>query len=244
MSRVIILMRHAAYQQPDGVPSAHLPYPLTNAGLEQARLGALEVAQLAREHKWSLDPIIDCSTLLRAWQTAEIVADALREQSNDQVLVDSFDALAERSLGAVANLTVDEIGRIVEGDPRFAPLPEGWKRDSGFRLPFPGCESLIEAGQRVAKHLGSRLAEMRSVPDGVTAKIFVGHGGSIRHAALEMGALSESDVASLSMHYARPVCLIAASNDAWRHIAGDWKVRQPQAPQPSCTGATSQYETR
>jgi 2,3-bisphosphoglycerate-dependent phosphoglycerate mutase len=67
----------------------------------------------------------------------------------------------------------------------------------------------------------------------------VGHGGAFRHAACELGVLSRSDVARLSMDYCGPVYLEAeaapleasgAQADQFRHIAGSWRLRQETQP--------------
>ena len=55
-------------------------------------------------------------------------------------------------------------------------------------------------------------------------KIVVGHGGAFRHAARELGVLSEADVAALSMYHAQPVYL-ARREGRWQQVAGRWKVR-------------------
>jgi 2,3-bisphosphoglycerate-dependent phosphoglycerate mutase len=75
-----------------------------------------------------------------------------------------FPELAERCLGALANLSVDAILAIVSGDPRFAPPPPNWKRNSDYRLPLLGCESLTEAGARVARHLRACAQPSRTPP--------------------------------------------------------------------------------
>ena len=61
-----------------------------------------------------------------------------------------------------------------------------------------------------------------------TLKVFVGHGAAIRHAAWHLGVLELSDVARLSMFHAVPVCL-EYSDAGWRHVAGDWKLRDATA---------------
>ena len=117
--------------------------------MEQAREAGGIVSALAAELGVAIAPVIDCSTMLRAWRTARLLSEGL----DGAFHVECFDALAERGVGAAANLSVDEIVTLVEQDPRFDPLPAGWKSDSHFRLPFQGAESLIEAGDRVAAHL-------------------------------------------------------------------------------------------
>lgn len=232
MARLIAaIMRHGAYDQPAGVPSAHLPHPLTKAGETDARAGARELAETAAREGWCLHPVIDSSSLLRAWQTAHIVAETLPGPVSYRV--EAFDALAERSLGAAANLTLDEIAAATARDPRLGPLPISWRSDSAFRLPFIGAESLIEAGARVARHLRERMqALICDRADGIV-KLFVGHGAALRHAAAELGALDLAGAAARSMHYGRPVFLEATGQRSWRHVAGEWKMQRESAARPA-----------
>lgn len=207
------LIRHGDYAQPAGVPSAHLPHPLTDEGREQARAGAIRLADAARERGWTLDPVIDASPLLRAWETAVIAAGVLGLE------VVEVAALTERCVGAAANLTVDEIAAVIDRDPRFDPLPPGWKRRGDFCLPLLGAESLIDAGRRVAGHLRARRAAGLA---GI--KLVVGHGGSLRHGAVELGILGPGDPPRLSMHHGEAVVLVDRG-DAWERVLGDWKRR-------------------
>lgn len=228
MSRLIAaLMRHGAYQQPDQVPSAHLPHPLTREGEEQARSGADELRATLNTHQWQLDPVIDASTLLRAWQTAEVVATTVGDQA-----VETFDALAERSVGSVANLTERAIEDVIEKDPRHDPLPQGWKSDSNFKLPFIGAESLVEAGDRVARHLRERIAKVEARAAEAVVKLFVGHGGAFRHAAAALGVMSVAEARARSMYYGSVVFLEVVPDGPWRHIGGDWKMRRSKDEQP------------
>lgn len=213
------LIRHGQYAQPPGVPSAHLPHPLIAEGREQAIAGCQMLARVAAERDWEIDPVIDASPLLRAWQTAELFADRL----GPEFRVDCFDALTERSLGSAANLTMDEIAAVIERDPRFHPLPDGWKRRSEFRLPLPGAESLVDAGRRVARHLERRRAELEGHA-GVAIKVIVGHGGSLRHGAAALGMLDIDDLSTLSMYHCRPVVYVR-DGGGWRRSFGEWKPR-------------------
>jgi broad specificity phosphatase PhoE len=217
----VALVRHGSFRQPKGVPSAHLPHPLTEQGRHEALSGAVLLADHARESGLEIDPVIDASTLLRAFETAQLIAAELGERGLGRFRVEEFDALTERSLGSMANLTEAEIEAIVAADPRVQALPVGWKRLSALRLPFPGAESLTDAGRRVARHIARLAAEPGS---GARLKIVVGHGGAFRHAALELGVLSEGDVAALSMYHAQPVYL-EARDGLWRQVAGRWKPR-------------------
>lgn len=226
---IAALMRHGAYHQPAGVLSAHLPYPLTAQGAEDARLAAGALLREATAHGWQLDPVIDSSSLLRAWETAESVAREIGEATGSLPRVESFDALAERSVGSAANLTESDIEKIVACDPRREKLPPNWKRDSAFRLPFPGAESLIEAGERVARHLKSRMSFLAEAGNQRTLKLFVGHGGAFRHAAVALGVMTADEARARTMTYGGIVYLEAIPHGRWRHVAGAWKMRDERS---------------
>lgn len=205
--------------------SAHLPYPLVVDGEQQARNVVEVLVDAANKDKLHIHPVVDASILLRAWQTAGIIARGLSNELSRSFEVEEFAELTERSVGSAANLTVDQIAAVIEEDPRNAPLPEDWRRDSHIRLPFPGAESLVEAGQRVAAHLSRRGRELQQSQDRDCLKVIVGHGGSIRHAALELGLLQESEVGRLSMDYCTPLFLQYRHDGTWEHVGGSWKER-------------------
>ena len=222
-------MRHGDYQQPAGVPGAHLPYALTTEGEAQAKGAAEALRSMAARLGCSIHPVIDSSSLRRAWQTASILAAELGG-SGDEPEVRQFPGLAERSVGSAANLTIQAIEEIVAADPRFEPLPEKWKSASEVRLPFPGAESLLQAGERVAAHVRNRMNEVAAEATEDTLVIFVGHGGSFRHAAVHLGVLELEEAPRLSMFHCRPVAL-EPKDGAWEHVAGEWKVRgKPETP--------------
>jgi 2,3-bisphosphoglycerate-dependent phosphoglycerate mutase len=222
--RIAALLRHGDYRQLPGAPSAHQPFPLTEAGEQQASEAAALLADDIQEHGWQLQAVIDSSCLLRGWQTAMLVSEQLRRLSDTACEVRSFPALAERCVGSAANLTIAEIEAIVEADPRYPPLPENWKSDSHFCLPLQGAESLMQAGERVAVHLRERMAlHAEAAHDCI--KLFVGHGAAFRHAACVLGAMPFEDIARLSMYHARPVYLEVSDSGDWRHIGGEWMIR-------------------
>lgn len=228
---IAALCRHGHYEQPEDVPSAHLPHPLTEKGRKQAKALAPELAELARGQGYRIHPVIDTSSLLRAHETAALAADGLSQILGTAFEVAQFDALAERCLGAAANLTVAQIEQVLERDPRLLSPPPGWKAMSEYKLPLPGAESLLEAGARVAGHLRTRTYGCEVEPsDKPWLKVFIGHGGAFRHAALALGQLSRDDIPRLSMHYARPVCLRAAPLPPWTLVAGAWKIRKGHQP--------------
>jgi 2,3-bisphosphoglycerate-dependent phosphoglycerate mutase len=139
--------------------------------------------------------------------------------------VTSFDALAERSVGSAANLSVAQIRDIIHRDPRFPDLPEGWKSDSHYRLPLQGAESLVEAGERVAAHLRQAISDLPVMPDVSRLKLFVGHGAAMRHAAWHLGVLEFQQLAQLSMYHGHPVFIESLPDGSWRHAGGEWKIR-------------------
>ncbi len=225
MDFAVCFVRHGQYAQPENVPSAHLPHPLVAEGRAQAAAGCERLWDEASARGWRLCPVIDASPLLRAWETAELFAEGLRSHGLAEASVETFDALTERSLGAAANLTMDEIAAVIERDPRAQPLPPGWKRTSDFRLPLVGAESLLDAGARVASHVRHR-AETTACPpgDGLFVKVILGHGGSLRHGAAELGMLDPTSLDRLSMFHATPI-VYAYRDGRWDHVSGEWKQR-------------------
>ncbi|GAA0775918.1 histidine phosphatase family protein [Roseibium denhamense] len=226
--RFAILVRHGDYHQRPDTPSALQPYGLTETGSRQAEACGAEIASLAQENGWQLSTKVLCSRQLRAWQTATQMLPALSMGTGSQFIVEETEALAERSVGALANLTLSEIEDILDTDPRFTPPPANWKSDSHFKLPVQGAESLIEAGRRVAAVLETEV-ETLAADTSANAQIFVGHGASIRHAALHLDVLRPEEIQSLSMHHARPVVLRFSRDNGWSHAAGDWKQRSHKA---------------
>lgn len=222
--RIACIIRHGDYHQMPGTPSAHQPYPLNRDGEQHARDAAMVVDRLIKTNGWRMNPGIDCSHMLRAWQTARIIADNLQAGLGTEAQLESFNELAERSVGCAANLSSERIREIVRDDPRYPEPPEDWKSNSRYRLPLQGAESLLEAGQRVAGHLVRRMSELPASGD-LTLKLFVGHGAAFRHAAFHLGVLEYEQIKLLSMHHGRPVCLELMNDGSWRHIEGEWKIR-------------------
>jgi broad specificity phosphatase PhoE len=229
MARLLAaLIRHGDYQQLPDTPSAHQPWPLTSEGENQSREGAQRLHDMVTRNGWTLVPSIDSSRLLRAWQTATILADSLAELSSFTPRIESYDALAERGVGSLANLTITQIEDILRQDPRASSPPADWKADSHYRLPLQGAESLLEAGERVAAHLLQAMTELpRDTHDRV--KLFVGHGAAFRHAACHLGVLEFGQLRQLSMFHCQPVMLEYLPDGNWCHVEGDWKVRTPQS---------------
>lgn len=225
MARLIAaLIRHADYQQLPDTPSAHQPFPLNSAGETQAQQGAQALHDMLVRNDWSLVPSIDSSRLLRAWQTAVIFADRLSELASSALPVESYDALAERGVGSLANLTIAAIEAVLQQDPRVSDPPAGWKADSHYCLPLPGAESLLQAGERVAAHLSQSMAALPP-DDNDRVKVFVGHGAAFRHAAYHFGVLKFGQLRQLSMFHCQPLMIEYLSAGQWRHIEGEWKLR-------------------
>ena len=222
--RIAAFIRHAEYHQLVNTPSALQPFALTEMGVAQSKKAAIEIREFLQQNQWQLDASIHSSSSLRAWQTAQILKEQLQDLFAVESQLDSFDALTERSVGSVANLTTKQIEQVIKDDPRFEDLPVNWKSDSYAKLPFQGAESLFDAGERVAQHLINTMSEM-AMGDGDVVKLFVGHGASFRHAAYKLGVIDFEQIAALSMHHAKPIYLAYQSDDTWTHIAGDWKVR-------------------
>ncbi|WP_036159068.1 histidine phosphatase family protein [Marinomonas ushuaiensis] len=219
----IALIRHGAYEQLKNVPSALQPFPLTEEGELEVRHQARAFGEWLKQTGSKLNPEIDSSTLLRAWQTASIYIEELRDYFDGEPQVRCYSALCERSVGAVANLPIDEIERVMTLDPRFDTPPENWKSDSYYCLPFDGAESLMQAGQRVADHLQSWKASEKNPS---LIKLFVGHGASIRHCAFHLNIITFPDIKRLSMFYGHPVVFDFADNKKAKLLFGGWKIRQ------------------
>ncbi|MDQ7734140.1 histidine phosphatase family protein [Halomonas sp. SpR1] len=224
----LALIRHGEYAQLADTPSALQPYPLTEKGAHEVREQARQFGAWLATSGYQLSAEIHCSTLLRAWQTADIYREELTPLFAEPPRLRSFSALCERSVGALANLSVEEIERIVTLDPRLAPLPKGWKSTSDFRLPFDGAESLLDAGERVAAHLQTLLPPSPRLA-GKQLQLIVGHGASIRHAAYHLNVIPFSDIKRLSMFHGHPV-VFERHHQGWSRLYGNWKQRQSADP--------------
>jgi broad specificity phosphatase PhoE len=226
MARLIAaLIRHGDYDQLPDTPSAHQPFPLNSSGETQAQAGVQRLHDMIVRNDWMLVPVLDSSRLLRAWQTAEIFANGLAGLAASAPQIRSYDELAERSVGCLANLTIAQIETVLQQDPRFPAPPADWKANSDYRLPLQGAESLLEAGKRVAGHLSQSMAVLP--PDNQDrVKVFVGHGAAFRHAAYHLGVLAFAQLRQFSMFHCQPVMLEYIPGGQWRHVEGDWKIRE------------------
>lgn len=223
-SKYISLIRHADYAQRPSTPSAFQPFALTSSGEKQAIEAVLPLQNFVQSQNLNIHKTIFSSSLLRAWQTAEIIRQHLMIAD---MSIETSIQLAERCVGSVANLTVAEIEQILQQDPRYEKPPEKWKSDSYYCLPFHGAESMMQAGQRVADYLKEIIC---NIMIGELA-IVVGHGASIRHATYQLGILEFNEIQKLSMFHCKPLFFEVPDADVWSHVEGDWKVRE-QAEQP------------
>jgi 2,3-bisphosphoglycerate-dependent phosphoglycerate mutase len=222
---IAALIRHGEYRQQADTPSAHQPYALTAQGKADVHDEVDSFAAVLDEHALAIAQRVDSSNMLRAWQTAMIYVEKLYQHEMPSRLIDSHDALAERGLGAVANMTIQQIEKVIVEDPRYEEPPQNWKSESHYRLPFQGAESLMQAGERVAAHLRQQMQKLRAEAGQDTVKLFVGHGAAFRHAAFHLGVLEFEQLAQFSMFHARPVLIEYLDDGSWRHIGGDWKIR-------------------
>lgn len=226
MARTIAaLIRHGEYQQQADTPSAQQPYALTAQGKSDVHDEVDNFAGLLEEHALAIAHRVDSSHMLRSWQTAMIFVEKLYQHEMPSMLIDSYDALSERAVGSVANLTIQQIERIIVEDPRYEEPPLDWKSNSHYCLPFQGAESLIQAGERVAAHLQQQMQKLRAEASVDTVKLFIGHGAAFRHAAYQLDVLEYEQLAQFSMFHARPVLIEHLDDGSWRHIGGDWKIR-------------------
>lgn len=211
-----LFLRHGQYLQPEGVPSAHLPYSLTPNGEDQVRSSALHVARHIQERGIDVHKTIWTSHLPRAQQSATLLAKELERELKVKLEVRESSELAERCLGSFANLQIEQIEEILVRDYRWDRPAPGWKRDADFRLPGPGAESLSEAGGRVLRFVEAHISAEQS-------HLFVGHGGAFRHCAVRMGVLDTEQAKRLSMHHGGFVAF--EKNDTWRQSGGAFKMR-------------------
>ncbi|MBO1923091.1 histidine phosphatase family protein [Thiomicrorhabdus sp. 6S3-12] len=224
----LAFLRHAQYEQQPQMPSALQPYGLTEEGFAQSSKAAKALQKLIKHQKWQLYPSIYSSNLLRSWQTATEIKHQLKQSCQ----IETTAALNERSVGALANLTLEQIEAVIDQDPRFAPLPPHWKSNSDFCLPVDGAESLMQAGTRVSQFIQQTLLQVMANSESNNQLIvMVGHGAAFRHAAYKLGLLEKAEIGRYSMHYAQPMvfeCRLKAHQLEIDLLAGKWKVRQEE----------------
>ena len=222
----LAFVRHGEYQQKPETPSAFQPFGLTAKGKEQSEATAKIIEQFAQAHHLKIHSSIYSSNLLRAWQTANIIKDNMA----DRPQIETSSQINERSVGAVANLTVTEIEALLKEDPRYECPDFNWKSDSYYCLPFDGAESLMDSGERLAKFIHKEFLNLRNTVKQNTLMIIVGHGASFRHAAYLLGILEFEQIAKYSMYHASPLFFEYAiaknqQGGSFIKIHGEWKVR-------------------
>ncbi len=161
MASGVFLARHGqtAYNL-EGRFQGHLPVPLDDTGREQAG----ELAERAAAYDFAA---LWCSPLLRARETADIVARRIGLQPREDVRLVETDAgeWTDRSFADVHAEAPELFAAFLAGDPAFA---------------FPGGESLAAQDERVA-------AALTDVEAGALPALVVCHGMVIR-AALSRSA--------------------------------------------------------
>jgi len=225
--RIAAFVRHGHFDRPEGVASAHSLFPLSEKGREQARHAADPILELCEELGVELDQRIEASQLLRAWETANLIAESLVTRTGKRFHVLARDELVERGLGSCANMTFDAIRAMLAADPRLGILPKDWRRMPEFRLPVQGAESLMQAGARTATRVATSLDSIPAEDPRDLMRLFVAHSGCLRHAAVQLGAIDVRVVPGLSMDFAQAVFVEKLPNGDWIHIAGQFKKRLP-----------------
>jgi broad specificity phosphatase PhoE len=131
----------------------HLPVPLDDTGREQAH----DLAERANAHEFAA---LWCSPLLRARETADIVAERIGLEPREEPRLMETDAgdWTDRLFVDVQAEDPDGFAGFIGGDPSFA---------------FPGGESFARQGQRVAAGLGD-------IEQGELPALAVCHGVVIR----------------------------------------------------------------
>jgi 2,3-bisphosphoglycerate-dependent phosphoglycerate mutase len=221
--RVAAFVRHGHFDRPEGTASAHSLYPLSAEGRGQATRAAVPILEMCRDLDLEIDSRIEASQLLRAWQTAKIVGEALGERTGERFYVIQRDELIERGLGSATNMTFERIHEMLAADPRVGPLPDGWRRMPEFRLPVQGAESLMQAGARVASRVASSINSIPDDDERDVVRLFVAHSGCLRHAAVALGAVDVRVVPGLSMDFAQTVMIEKLPNGDWVHVGGQFR---------------------
>jgi probable phosphoglycerate mutase len=156
---VVFVARHGETDwNAEGRIQGHKDIPLNEAGRDQAR-------GLAASAKKRGIAAVGASDLLRAKETAEIVARALEL---DVTLVDA--GLRERSLGVFEGLTREEC------ETRFPDEWTAWRRDPEV-TPVPDAEPYDAFRERVVAAI-ARATRKLSRPD--KPALVVTHGGALK----------------------------------------------------------------
>jgi len=160
----VYLARHGqtAYNL-EGRFQGQLPVPLDDTGRAQAA----ELAERAAGHGFEA---LWCSPLLRARETADVVAATIGLQPREDERLMETDAgdWTDRTFAGVQAEAPDAFAAFVSGEPDFA---------------FPGGESFAQQGIRVA-------AALAGIEEGALPALVVCHGGVIRIALFQRAGRS------------------------------------------------------
>lgn len=233
--RVAGFVRHGHFDRPAGTASAHSLLPLSARGREQVIAASDRILEYCEEFGLELDARIESSQLLRAWESANLIAEGLASRTGRRFHVIQRDELIERGLGSCANMTFDQIDAAIAADPRLGPLPQGWRRMPEFRLPVQGAESLMLAGARTAARVAASLGSIPLDDRRDVLRLFVAHGGCLRHAVVQLGALDVRAAPGLSMDFAQTILIEKMSQGDWVHLAGQFRkqLRSESGSPPS-----------
>jgi broad specificity phosphatase PhoE len=150
----VYLARHGqtAYNR-EGRFQGQLPVPLDDTGRAQAA----ELAERVAAHEFAA---LWCSPLLRARQTADVVARRIGLEPREDARLMETDAgdWTDHPFAEIHQRHPDEFARFINGDPLFA---------------FPGGESFAQQGVRVA-------AALYDIRRAEAPALVVCHGGVIR----------------------------------------------------------------
>jgi 2,3-bisphosphoglycerate-dependent phosphoglycerate mutase len=83
----------------------------------------------------------------------------------------------------------------------------------------------MEAGARAATRIAQSLDAIPDDDPRDVIRLFVAHGGCLRHAAVQLGALDVRTVPGLTMEHAQCVLVEKNIRGDWVHAAGQWKKR-------------------
>jgi broad specificity phosphatase PhoE len=171
-----------------------LPVPLDDTGRTQAA----ELAERAATHDFAK---LWCSPLLRARETADIVAARIGLEPHGDPRLMETDAgdWTDRTFADVQAEAPDAFAAFVNGEPDFA---------------FPGGESFAQQGIRVA-------ASLADVEEGTLPALVVCHGGVIRIAIFQRVSRG------MAMSERVPNGALIALDPAARADAGDSATSQP-----------------
>ena len=179
VARLVTLVRHGQTERSaTHAYSGRLDVPLTDAGREQARHAAQQLAGAA------IDAVIT-SPLQRARDTAQAIAGA----AGVPLTID--ERLTEVDYGPFEGL--DRDGALAELGQPFAD----WRADP-FGAPVPGMEPLADALLRARAATADALAAHEH-------PVIVGHQGILRVVLVALGEIAPEDYFHTRLHEAQPL---------------------------------------